>query len=413
MPAAEAEASRLGASHARAATIVLLTTLTLLLAPSMPGALSQLRSAAAGEPLGGHVLAVATSASAAAPAAAPASSSALPSVSAAQAALDCWARGAWVRRRRHGARGALPWWEPSGTCSPPLPGYTPEALCGALAGRRLLLLGDSLSVFMHEELVRALALRPRQQAPARIDCGDYPGSRGPHHQPACRALSLACAAGGALVAYVRTDLLNFSCASRSWRAPPVNVLEHPVGAAFAQIAPTHVLLNRGAHFQPDGAYARGWAAALDYVARAAPNARVLVRNTPAGHPGCVNATGPLAAPARVAAWPFTWSHFPRQNSLLRNLTVRRAGLLYLDAATPTLLRPDGHMNSGRDCLHYGFEAGNAVETWVRLLVGAMGLAPARGAGTRQGGPAGGHRGGGGSPGPHGNGPESREGGEGG
>ena len=263
----------------------------------------------------------------------------------------------------------MPWWEPR-DCSPPLPGYTPREICSALAGRRLIIIGDSMSRSIYENIIRALAQGAKQSS-LPLSCDQKFNGKFPE---GCVGRTLNCSwrggTGTVLLAHVRSDFLNFSRTSFAWSDDP-NFRESPVHAVFARVMPTHVLLNRGAHFQPDKAYVRGWEGALDYIARVAPRARVLVRNTPAGHPGCGNATGPLSVPDTVAVWPFHWGDFPRQNSLLRNLTVRRAGLLYLDVATPTRLRPDMHW-SGRDCLHYGYGPGNAVETWVRLLMGAMG-----------------------------------------
>ena len=256
---------------------------------------------------------------------------------------------------------------------PPFPDVESQNTCSTLAGERLLILGDSLSGHFSNTLVSLANVTQRPTRPVKILCESNPHVA-PAGQVGCWAVEADCGRGSSvLVAFVRTDHLNLSLTARRWRSYPVNVLEHPVGAVFDSFRPTLILLNRGAHYAPDVEYVQGWEAALAYIARVAPSARVIVRNTPAGHVGCANATGPLTKPA-VHALPHSWGNFSRQNALLRTLAVAH-GVAYLDFATPTLLRPDMHMNA-RDCFHYQAykkDAGNPMVTWVRLFVGAVRL----------------------------------------
>ena len=289
-----------------------------------------------------------------------------------QAVLDCWVQrgGSFVQERRRG----LWTWRPAGACAPPLPALEGAAACDALAGKRLLLIGDSQSQ-RHLGVLHRVLLPVRTGVRERaLDCDSQPTSA--PFQVGCVAHDIYCSGSrgsnvSTTLAYVRADHLLLGLRSRLWQ-PRENALHHPVAAALAALQPSHILLNQGAHYQNDTQLAAAWPAALAALASAAPAARILLRNTPPGHPGCRVGGRPLPPGSEpdLSGAPFHWGDFPRQNALLLGLALAHR-LPLLDVATPTALRPDMHLAPPKDCLHYSSKRGSALDTWARLLLGAL------------------------------------------
>lgn len=115
-----------------------------------------------------------------------------------------------------------------------------------------------------------------------------------------------------------------------------------------------VFINRGAHFEEDEMYIKDWTKALTTIRTQYHDAIVMVRTTPSGIKDChkYNGSGPIAVPIEMdESWPYHWSDFPRQNSLLRNLVLKKfPGVLFLDLEYLSSLRPDSHAKD--DCLHF-------------------------------------------------------------
>ena len=283
----------------------------------------------------------------------------------AQAALECWTSGGKWKRMSGKWR-----WMPHEACMPRLANFEVSARRPSscpLAGKRVLFLGDSLSGHMYAMLSHLFS--SFHPSTMELPCDSRPDLV--PRQAGCHAINVSCPGKAVtMIAYVRTDHLSFARTERYWSSWEKNVLEHPINDAIALMKPTDIVLNRGAHFAPDDAYMQGWKTALSYISHASPQARVMIRNTPSGHPHCEKSKRPLLEPpAYPDELPHHWGDFVRQNDLLKDLAVRE-GLLNLDVATPTRLRPDMH-SSATDCLHYNLQAeGNAVETWVRLFLGA-------------------------------------------
>ena len=174
-----------------------------------------------------------------------------------------------------------------------------------------------------------------------------------------------------------------------------NFVDAPWTAALSQRTRL-VVLNRGAHYENDSLALEAWATALRAVRRAAPNALVVVRTTPAGHYNCIAHNRPLSTP--LPRWRgqdyFRWLLFhvsdmpqiafvaqiviipreglltscrmgplmQRQNVLLRELVdTEFPGVLLLDVEALSALRPDAHRGSG-DCLHWA----NRLPHWRRM-----------------------------------------------
>ena len=121
-----------------------------------------------------------------------------------------------------------------------------------------------------------------------------------------------------------------------------------------------VILNRGAHYEPDGSFLRGWKAALQIARQRAPNALIVARTTPPGISNCNHYRKPVAQPPAPVAYyntAYHWHDFPRQNDLLRKLVADSfPGVLLLDVVPLSMLRPDARRGGG-DCLHFGSRSG--------------------------------------------------------
>ena len=302
-------------------------------------------------------------------------------ISCMQRTLDCWSNGSWVRTRRsrHPANTVPPpstWnWVPHPGCtSVQMPRLNAQGWCGVHSGVRLLLVGDSITAQVYAATVKSAKRAGfKLHAVAVHDLCDSRKDLAPF-QEGCSAVRIReC---HATIAYVRNDIADFNTTGREWQPFPQNFMMHPIGGVVSAIKPTHVLINRGAHFTEDAAFEAGLRSALSSARALLPSAHIMLRNTPSGHANCSAYSAPLSSlpPGWGQHAPFRWPEFPRQNALMRAVARQRADpALYLDFATPTQYRPDRH-KSARDCLHYDVRSFDAVPYfWARLTAAAVWL----------------------------------------
>jgi len=239
-----------------------------------------------------------------------------------------------------------------------LQNLTRESWCTAHAGARLLLVGDSLSM-QHYDAAMLLVGDPKTDKNAARGGCDAPSEWG----VICHAMAVC--NGSVILAAVRSDHLVLDAPAFSFDTAR-NVMQYPVAPLLAAMQPTLVLLNRGAHWVEDNELLRGLESTIAFLQGALPaGARILLRNTPAGHLHCEEHSRPLAAPlSNTELLPWHWGDFARQNGVVRAWAAQR-GLPVLDFAGPTLLRPDWHLDQW-DCLHYLVADPRPVFTWVRL-----------------------------------------------
>ena len=169
--------------------------------------------------------------------------------------------------------------------------------------------------------------------------------------------------------FVRSDHL--SMGDEMVRNKKANVYASPWYRQFVADTSYRVLvLNRGAHWSPTRTVVAELSALLDAVAAARPDVLVIVRDTPAGHPGCPNKPrAPLTAPPRNSkSWPYHWGEFASQNEAVAGVVRARPTVLLLEVARVTAYRSDGHHGSG-DCLHYCVPG--PVDAWVEALYRAL------------------------------------------
>ena len=297
-----------------------------------------------------------------------------PGLVTAQAAADCWAVGQW-RSVSGSTVAADRWtWVPTRRCSLPLPPLTRTDWCRVHDGHRLLIVGDSLSLQHMRATIRLAgpATEPgggpiaERLEDRTIRCATrkdlYP------YQPGC--ITARVCDGRVAVGYVRNDHL-LDVRGRMWRPYPANVLMHQWRSALDLWKPTHVILNRGAHYVRDERFRKGLEEALELVARLAPRARVILRSTPPGHANCFSFTSPIVTPLPPTRYSrlYHWDDFRRQDRIMREVALASHTALFLDVSTATALRPDGHAKK-TDCLHYN-NAMAPIFTWVRLAGAAV------------------------------------------
>ena len=107
-------------------------------------------------------------------------------------------------------------------------------------------------------------------------------------------------------------------------------------------------------------------ASLAAVRAALPSSLLIYRSAVPGHADCQNFSEPLTSPQNPASLPgrYHWAEFPHQNKLVKPL-VEAVGGLWLDVATMTELRADGHLLRWNDCLHYCLPG--PLDTWNKAL----------------------------------------------
>lgn len=245
------------------------------------------------------------------------------------------------------------------------------------AGTRVLLIGDSITTQAWGGTL--LAAQQSGQAiggvPYPVACDDPPhyGTEEGFPDPGCQSFSTC--DGQATVAWLRNDFLDLTSSKRQFI--PLAGRMQPLGNLLTCVQPTHVIINRGAHYGPDRAFVIALDRAISVLRKAAPAAQLLLRTTPHGHVHCEQHHVPWSALPQdyagyLASLPYGWGEFPRQNELMRRVAAWH-GVPVIDYAGPAALRPD-HERGPTDCLHYG-GPGSPVRTYARLNAGAARLMP--------------------------------------
>ena len=169
--------------------------------------------------------------------------------------------------------------------------------------------------------------------------------------------------------FIRNDHLDSS--GKVILSEATNVYGTPWFAAFVNDTSIRTLvLNRGAHWSPTRTVVAELSALLDAVAAVRPDVLVIVRDTPAGHPGCSSKPQPpLTSPPRHSlSWPHHWGEFADQNEAVAGVVRARPTVLLLAVEGMTAYRADSHPG-GSDCLHYCVPG--PVDAWVEALHRAL------------------------------------------
>ena len=257
----------------------------------------------------------------------------------------------------------------------PLPAWSRAAFCRALGGRPLLLVGDSTTFTSHDSLLGALMDAPFppgstplghsqfDPCPGHAICGveaEATADLPQHHPDKVLPTSLT---------FIRSDDLALTVAEDpkeihvNWHRPWLPLVRNS----------SVLLMNRGAHFVDTGLVVEELETVLTHVLETFPGALIVFRNTVGG---VENLTGtrtrrpttspPVYAPGGLGE-QFNWADFPAQNVAVRELidSLRDphsgGGLLYLDVAHSTMLRPDHHFDWLHACIP------GPQDHWAQLL----------------------------------------------
>jgi hypothetical protein len=246
-----------------------------------------------------------------------------------------------------------------------------ESFCRAFSGHHVLAVGDSLTTFLGASVVNAFfeGLEPvatRAHPACRHTCLHLCKST---YRLPCREL-VNKSLEDVLWTDVRNDHVSLVATNRNDTSR--NVYENSwiefLRFSADRVPVSMVLLNRGAHYVPDDHIVRDVRVTLDWLRTFHSNVSIVWRNTPRGH---VELERQSKVPLQTASnytglLPFHWEEFRRQNQLIRE-TLRNyyRGVLYLDVATMTELRPDSHM----DGLHYCVPGPQS--SWLKLLLNVV------------------------------------------
>jgi hypothetical protein len=165
-----------------------------------------------------------------------------------------------------------------------------------------------------------------------------------------------------------------------------------------------VILARPVTTQSDSVHFGTLRRALRHVRAANPRAVVVVRNVVPPHVDCDKAAGPLHK-RQPPGWLSreAGASYGQNEALRLFLRTEFPGVLHLDVATSTALRPDGHADARCTLYTPPGEAPGPLDNWLRLLFNALHLVDMARLGKRFGGGGGGPprgRGGGGGGGGH-------------
>ncbi|GJP34050.1 hypothetical protein CLOM_g18522 [Closterium sp. NIES-68] len=243
-----------------------------------------------------------------------------------------------------------------------------------LEGRRMLIVGDSISGMsffslrnhlMQQQTASTAAMEGPGKFPTEDLVPEYCKGRTKNAELAKRPKLMTCAeikAGNASIVHIRDDVL-------STGTDPVVIFPGQVSIPwFDQIQPgtgTSILvINRGAHYRGDSQFIPQLNKTLSIVRAAAPDLLIIYRSTPPGHAHCDRLKTPLRKRQNPMKLPYHWGDFGAQNAVAKQL-VEGVGGVFLDVDPMTVLRPDGHLDPPRDCLHYCLPG--PPDEWIRLL----------------------------------------------
>ena len=260
-----------------------------------------------------------------------------------------------------------------------LPGYFPSSpddfyprFCSALNGRNIMVIGDSLAGQFHHVV--------RDLAGPRFFKHDKPNAGfGPCYYTAIVRQNVSCkghdicgvhsGSAAAKVYYRRSFFLQLP---ESY--PAMN--EEPFHKQIDTLNISVAIIHIGHHYQPWQQFASSIRRGLQALVERYPELHIFVHNINSGHVDCRIYTGPVPSllPIPAGYKGYHWDDFPSHNEKLAALLQdefppNRYRVQLSDIATPTNLRPDGHLypHNG-DCLHYAIESGaTALDHWVIQL----------------------------------------------
>lgn len=180
--------------------------------------------------------------------------------------------------------------------------------------------------------------------------------------------------GAVRIGFVRNDILdtNTQVATQSEKcfAPHGTTQCEPWATAELLGSFDVIVVNSGAHFVEDGRYKKLMSEAANAISTVArKDSLVIFRSTVPGHQGCNDALAPFDSiseaehDTQAQPW-YEGDRFAGHNIIAKEI-FERAGFVYMDVYTSTILRRDMHVG-GNDCLHYCLPGPSM--SWVDILI---------------------------------------------
>jgi hypothetical protein len=254
-------------------------------------------------------------------------------------------------------------WVPSRKCRMPLPKFSPASMCKLMRGRKLIFLGDSLSIAHYETFVNAMQ-----------------ANRSYHYNNESHIYQerfTICQENGWGPSFEMYKIeYNSIAAMHKFYGDVLSVVfgKDPASASAVDAAPV-IIANWGAFYNPDAVvsmYMKEFLAALD---QHIPRALFMFRASNMAHAHCEKYHYPdrgNTVPQQNPQKPhWHWADFPLQNKIWSDyllLNSSQAGKIYLNTFDMSSQRPDQHPGM-LDCLHYCVPG--PIDGWVQLTHGAL------------------------------------------
>lgn len=251
-----------------------------------------------------------------------------------------------------------------------------DRMCSLLDGRRILLLGDSIT----DEFFYSLASTLIQSRSCRSSKEFSDGFRtvfefgGNISYQLLETSAFECGRTTSIYV-VRHDHFLISEFGDSYTAT-IHAQETLYGAGWHYLLKKLdidlIIANRGVHFVPDDVVLTELEHTLSYLRQHHGSVSVIYRSSAPGHKNFdeVRYSAPLSSEAEAQLDLFSWDKLKLQNSLIRQLLRNSFNeVLYLDVYPSSVLRHDGHTTE--DGLHYCIPG--PIDNWVVLLYNLLSL----------------------------------------
>jgi hypothetical protein len=253
--------------------------------------------------------------------------------------------------------------------------FNRDYMCSLLDGRRILLLGDSITDEFFYSLASTLIQSHSCRSSKEFNNGFHTVFEfgGNISYQLLETAAFGC--GRAYIYVVRHDHFLISEFGDEYTAT-VHAQETLYGAGWhyllKQLNIDLIIANRGVHYVPNDIVLSELEHTLSYLRQHHGGVSVIYRSSAPGHKNFdeVRYSAPLSSEAEAQLDMFSWDKLKLQNSLIRQLLRNSFNeVLYLDVYPSSVLRHDGHTTE--DGLHYCIPG--PIDNWVVLFYNLLSL----------------------------------------
>ncbi|KAI9277872.1 hypothetical protein BY458DRAFT_471852 [Sporodiniella umbellata] len=279
--------------------------------------------------------------------------------------LTCWTTGQWIRNEKNfhlnhlqdpiystcdkkfykthsiseKRESTLYSWKPDSSKCQISKKISSKNWCKLLRGRNMLLVGDLTHYQYHELFLDSLRNDPTACF-GELNCKDH----------------TICTSKDTRLRYVRNDILSTvrKFHNRDKGHPLANIVEWPFVTSNMLSSYPILILSRTTQLADDDLlFMRRLIHTMRVIRENSPETLVIYQSSSVGHPFCDEAQQPLQkelSDDELKRMPYGWSETKRRNAIAKAI-IEASGGIYLDLASMTDLRPDGHIGRS-DCLRY-------------------------------------------------------------